>query len=236
MSPKPKAPTAITTRLREISTYFNDPNEKELCRIVLSKTHSEKERSDAIDALGFLGAAVALRPLLSVLKSESSLLAWRAANAVGAIRNKRAVPPLLEILRDAKGTQNRRAAIHALGLLGDQRAASPLIRILRSGVEPTDIRADAAEALGTCEGREARGALKRALSDDEPRVRLFAANALASCGDRQSIESLKRLLVDDSILAPFGSLADEARSAIKSIRQRLATEAQKGKKRSSLMT
>jgi len=72
-----------------------------------------------------------------------------AARALGAIRDPRAVAPLMEALRDRDATL-RRAAAEALGAIDDSRAIAELREAL--GDSDADVRSAAAEALGKMKG------------------------------------------------------------------------------------
>lgn len=76
---------------------------------------------------------------------SNSPIRSEAISALGWLRDNRAVVPLIDILSDPEGHIRDRAAI-SLGLLGDSRAVAPLIKMLQT--EEVDKRADAARALG----------------------------------------------------------------------------------------
>jgi HEAT repeat protein len=133
-------------------------------------------RLQAIQALGEIGDARAVKPLLIVLLEKSviesreaaealrkigtpaveSLIAalkgenadtrGKAATELGKIGDARAIEPLIAAMKD-KNANVREAAVVALGKIGDARAVKPLISAL--GDEWFDIAKAAAEALET---------------------------------------------------------------------------------------
>jgi HEAT repeat protein len=82
---------------------------------------------------------------ISQLKDTDSVVRWRAADALGAIKDPRAVEPLVAALKDAD-RDVRLSAAAALGAIKDPRAVAPLSVALK---DPDDrVRYYAAEALG----------------------------------------------------------------------------------------
>ena len=77
-----------------------------------------------LEALGQMGDAGAVAPLIAALKDDTSSVRQAAAEALGQIGDAGAVEPLIVVLRDAS-TGVRRAAVDALGRIGDPRALSP---------------------------------------------------------------------------------------------------------------
>ena len=106
-------------------------------------------RPAAAKALGQLGDARAVKPLLAALKdnkwSWSSRLRETAAEALGKLGDARAVEPLIAALKD-KELSVRLAAAGALGELGHAAAVEPLVAALERTSSP--LCATVAEALG----------------------------------------------------------------------------------------
>lgn len=83
-------------------------------------------RGAAIEALGWIGDARAVTPLLGLLGPETeNSLRELAIEALGRIGDPRALPPILQALTHADEWV-RRAAAEALGELGDRSAIEPL--------------------------------------------------------------------------------------------------------------
>ncbi len=99
-------------------------------------------RKAAAEALGKIGDAQAVTPLINVLSDESVRQA--AVIALGEIGDKQALKPLIAVLEDDESTV-RQAAAFALSKLDSKRVIKPLIAILGDR-EPT-VRLVAARAL-----------------------------------------------------------------------------------------
>ena len=102
-----------------------------------------------------------------------------AAEALGKLKDARAVVPLIAALED-ESTAVRREAAEALGKSGDARAVEPLIVALRDKV--TDVRLNAAEALGELKDARAVEPLIAALEDSDNNVCKAAEGALVKIG------------------------------------------------------
>lgn len=172
--------------------------------------HSDPDiQYHSVEALGELGDAVAVEPLIGILKNEEmrgvrwktaeSLAAigapsveplisalghpdgdvrWKAAIALGEIRDPRAIGPLIRQLSDSDRFVKSRVA-HALGMIGAP-AVHPLIRTLREG--DGNLRWGAAIALGRIKDPQAVEPLIQALADKYENVRAEAAASLAAIG------------------------------------------------------
>lgn len=89
-----------------------------------------------IDEVKMIGE-VAVEALLLVLKDEEEQYRhWKVALALGEIGDKRAVEPLIELLKNDNG-ENKDNLITALGELRDERAIEPLIELFNDSDEFT---------------------------------------------------------------------------------------------------
>lgn len=111
-----------------------------------------------------------------ILRRGTVAIRAAAARALGAIGDRAAVLPLLEVLRD-DDLLLRAEAISALGELKDESAVPALAVFLR-GADPR-LREACARALGVLGSAQALPSLVRALGDAVPRVVESAAGALA---------------------------------------------------------
>ncbi|NDJ76686.1 MAG: HEAT repeat domain-containing protein [Chloroflexi bacterium] len=102
-----------------------------------------------------------------------------AAEALGEIKDPRAVEALLALLGD-EPCNVLRAVAEALGEIGAERAVGPLTQALRC--DDFLVRVDAAKALGKIGGSQAQAALMTALQDEHPYVRDAAELALKQDG------------------------------------------------------
>ena len=116
----------------------------------------------------------------------------KAAQALGAAGDQRAVKPLIGALND-QFESVRAVAAQALGRLGDSHAVEPLIPLLKDRNEA--VRKSAAAALGRIGDPRAIGPLSSALrignkEDKEEGMRSIAARALGEIGDVRAVETL----------------------------------------------
>jgi ATP-dependent DNA helicase RecQ len=97
--------------------------------------------------LGEARNAKGFEELIAALQDENGNVRRLAASALGKIKDKRAVEPLLELLRVEKKPQVRQYAVKALGKLGDKRAVTTLKQISESEDEKYYTRQSAITAL-----------------------------------------------------------------------------------------
>jgi HEAT repeat protein len=147
--------------------------------------------------------------------------AVRTVNALGRFGDRRAVEPIIGVMRETRSAAVRSTAAIALGRLGDP-AAIPALRLLlddddratrmwamrslgqlrdRGSVEALTAalvegdggaRQYAAKALGEIGDQAASLALIDALSDRKQSVRELAALSLAQLGDSRALEPVRR--------------------------------------------
>jgi HEAT repeat protein len=106
--------------------------------------------------------APAVDALAAAMHDPDADVRWEAANALGEIKDPRAVPALLEALR-AKDLQWHAAL--ALGEIKDPRAVDPLIAALQN--KDPEFREQVSSALGEIKDPRADAALIAALKDPE---------------------------------------------------------------------
>jgi HEAT repeat protein len=98
----------------------------------------------AIEALGEVGDASAVEPLLVVMKSNQESV----AGALAKIGDRRAVEPLIRMLKTAEFRDEKVVAAQALGKLKDPRAIDPLVEALQTNIFLADnLRQAATQAL-----------------------------------------------------------------------------------------
>ena len=160
-------------------------------------------RRDHADALGAIGNARAVEPLIEAL-GENTNVCFVAARALGEIGDVRAVEPLIKALGDEDSYSRypalydrvRRDAVDALGKIGDEQAVEPLIKALGDH----DIRQNAIVALGDIGDARAIEALVKLLSEESHRwawrTRRYAVEALGKIGDSRTVEPLIKALGD----------------------------------------
>jgi HEAT repeat protein len=180
--------------------------------LVKALAHRDEEiRADAAAALGELGDAAAVAPLIAALQDDELWVRRRAAEALGKIGGRRAVLPLIGILNDPDDHDTWESAARALGQIGDPAAVDALVPVLsRPGVESVEAAAWALGRLGDPQavqplialaspglwrsgrqavlealvaiGRPAVGPLVAALGGETAGARAFAADVLDALG------------------------------------------------------
>ncbi len=150
-------------------------------------------RLDASHALVQIGGA-AVDPLLNRAAAGSDSLRYIAAQILGQIGDRRAIPFLKSLL----GNDNRHVreqAVRALGQLDDSRLHATLASVLSRDSAP-EVRGAAAWSLGNLRDTTAVPALVRALADTIPAVR------------RQALAALQFLWTSDAAAAALAALRD----------------------------
>jgi len=90
-----------------------------------ARSSDEKTRVAAVVALRKIGSATAVDHLVAAL-SDVDRVAWAAADALAAIRSKRAVPALACLLENHDNWWVRRSAAGALSLIGGRGSVNAL--------------------------------------------------------------------------------------------------------------
>jgi HEAT repeat protein len=164
--------TAYSQALAEIGGPAVEPL---LCALASANPQT---RAYAAKSLGLIGAPHAFEPIVGLLAREpvdSTRLSL--IEALGELRDSRAVPILLEHLR-APEQANRgwtvRLAANALGTIGGEEVIGPLSEVLASDPD-WFARLGAAEGLRKVRHPSAAKALRRALKDEDARVRAAAS-------------------------------------------------------------
>ena len=164
----------------------------------------------------------AIPALISVLTSNlDANLRSQAADSLGILEAKQAVKSLIRLLlSEDEDIQLRECAGYALGWIGDRRAFEVLVNILGDLHQSPQARAMVAEPLALLGDNRAVLPLIAALRDSAVEVRFWAAFALGELKDPQALPELERLAAtDESIMPGWGSVRDEAASAIITIQE-----------------
>ncbi len=98
-------------------------------------------------SLGESGDTSNVPELIAALNHENGNVRRIAASALGKLRDKRAVEPLITLLMNEEGPQVRQYAVKALGSIGDPRATALLDGIAKDEQEMDYTRAAARKAL-----------------------------------------------------------------------------------------
>ncbi len=152
-----------------------------------------REKEERVARLAKEGA---VEPLIELLEDKD--VCHSAASALGEIGDKKAIAPLIDIVRN-RNSHARREALAALGKIGDKKAIKALADALQDG----QLWCDASEVLGNM-GNDAVEPLIQALKHKNSETRVGAALALGNIGDKQAVEALLEILKnnDHDVLGP----------------------------------
>ena len=139
---------------------------------------------DAAAALGGLGDASAVEPLIEVLGNADdyfhSVVRAAAASSLAQLNDPRAFEPLVHAVRDNMAEASAEA-VRALAKMGDPRAVGVLIDIVRnpSGYFLSTVRLAAVAGLKQLGGERATAELARVAADgyEDPVIREAATNS-----------------------------------------------------------
>ncbi|UQU62903.1 HEAT repeat domain-containing protein [Couchioplanes caeruleus] len=138
----------------------------------------------------------AARTALGQLRSRSRVRRARAAQVLGDLELRRAVPELCRLLTD-RHAEVRVVAVRALGRIGDPSAAWRIIAALdRPDPVPSLLATHTLVQLGP----EAEVTLSAALDHPQARVRAVCLDALGLLGAAGSVKRIARVLSDDTYL------------------------------------
>lgn len=161
-------------------------------------TSSDREtRRRAVEELGRSADERNVGPLSEVLRNDRDFLVRSAAaDALGSLRSKQGVAPLIAALRDSNAEVRTSSAL-ALARLNDPSAVSALRPLLKDA--EALVRSAAAQALGKLNAGDALPELTALLADPEPEVRTGAAEALGALASPRAVDSLITALADKNL-------------------------------------
>jgi HEAT repeat protein len=153
-------------------------------------------RKEVAGALGRIGDARAVEPLIKALQHFAYDVRKAAASALGQIGDTRAVEPLIAAL-NVEDRDVRSPAARALGQIGDTRAVEPLIAALNDDKSGWSVRTAAIDALERFGEARAVEALIATLKNSNTLVRKAAATSLVKLYQSRSLsETQKQLILD----------------------------------------
>jgi HEAT repeat protein len=141
------------------------------------------DRAEAVTQLARIKDARVVPLLIGALKDANSYVRGQTAAALGDTGDKRAVQPLITVLKDDDYMYVRHESAKALGKIKDGSAVQPLINALND--ETPDVREEAAKALIEI-GAPARETLDRALKQGNLKAVADAYYFLISIGEPRS--------------------------------------------------
>ena len=136
--------------------------------------------------------------LIFNLDSENRHFRQAAVQALGQLRDKRAIDPLIIVLKKDPDRWIRWITAEALGDLGDKKAVEPLTDILENTTDGL-MRQAAVEALGKLGNTANNEQFIAILKNDQNRwVRWITTEALGQLGDKSAVENLISNLESDN--------------------------------------
>lgn len=149
----------------------------------------------------------AVTPLLYCLNNKNENYKFRlaAAEALGKIGDKNAVESLIDVVSDEneKSVYVRESAALALGMIGDSRALDAFVGILEAKKTFLDkftfLKERVIEALNKIDfssNKRAVAALKEALNDESPQVRINAVESLMNSNVDEAFDLIWKMLYD----------------------------------------
>ncbi|MHB0938489.1 MAG: HEAT repeat domain-containing protein [Armatimonadota bacterium] len=173
-------------------------------QVIVNYLNKYPSDEDAILGLGMRGETSVATPLLGYLHQRlyrhNPKLLSVTITAMGKLKERRAVPLLLQSLQDVN-IMVAVASAKALGEIDDPKSADALLAALARGTlgrgyPDTELRQAAAEALGRMKHDAVRTRLRTALKADNWRLRAGAALAMGGMGEAWAQQPLKAALKD----------------------------------------
>jgi HEAT repeat protein len=151
---------AAEDRVAAVNELKSARDSRAVPALITALTDTDKKvRNAAAHALGAIGRS-AIPPLVELLSAPRWITRYRAAEALGFIRDPQTTPILIASLSDPED-HVRYMAAKALGTIGDSRAFEPLVVLLLDGNE--FVRRSAARALARINGERAKIPLAQAI-------------------------------------------------------------------------
>lgn len=197
-----REPKYLPQAVRLLGRAGEDSESELLLDLYKSDETSDALRQDVIQALGEIGARAAVESLMETLDDTAGKKTTRmfAAEALGKIKDARAVPPLVRAA-NGEDPQVRGAAVTALGVFSGAEAEAAIVQALRDSVPAVRLAAVKASVSRTI--RDAEPFIRfRARNDPDRNVKNEAIKALAALGGRENLQFLRDLLKDRKADAP----------------------------------
>lgn len=198
----PTQANAVIEALRRIGAPAVEP----LLNVLRDHRSDEMRVHWAVEALGGIGLP-AFEPLVAALGEDNSVVQAYATTALGLTGDRRAVDPLLHLLRaDAVPDAVHLRAVESLGKLGDERAIAPLTAAFSEPRQFEDTFAmDALVAIGAPSVLPLIAVLED--GEREQPVRIYAASTLGRLRDERAIAPLINVLLDKNAAPDLRQIA-----------------------------
>ncbi len=157
------------------------------------RSENEPARNLACEVLEAIGNQD-LDLILVLMEDANEDVRKFAADVIGHIKNKEALPILINSLNDASPNVVT-SVIESLGKLADEDAAMPLVNLLTG-----NFAFKAAVALGMIRSSKALPALLDMARDKANLARFAAIEAIGNIGNKSAIEELVKLISEEDVL------------------------------------
>ncbi len=182
------------------------------------KKGTENVRAIAAFALGQIGDETTVSEIINTLEQdESSTVKMECIRALTMIRDPKAIPSLIKMLKDDNASVRSAAAI-ALGTLKASEALNSLLQALHD--INTEVRINAIDSISEIGNTQVLKSMYTALQDPEALVRRHAAGALGILGNKDSVPYLIKMLDDQDAITKMmaaWSLGEIGESALDSL-------------------
>ncbi len=156
-------------------------------------------------------SAQCVQALTPLLNNSDDTVKEGAADALGKVGSKMAIPYLMPLLKE--NADVRKAAIAGIALIANKSGEAPLIEAMNDPTVDHDVREQAAVGLGKIGTPEAIAALVKALRDYDLKIQESATDALAVAG-KPAIPTLLGLLKSPDTNLQYRSAQALARIAL----------------------
>ena len=155
---------------------------------------AEESRRISDNHYGAIHGSEAIEPILATTRHGTDFARAYAVTVLGVIRDRRALPVLVEALGDA-APEVRMAATKGLWFFHDSSTISALVRVLEEDAVG-EVRCSAAQALGFIRSVEAVPALMAFYEHGNSEAKVSVLHALGYIGDSRSLPLVRGALFD----------------------------------------
>ncbi|MBC7330724.1 HEAT repeat domain-containing protein [bacterium] len=188
-----------------------------LCEMLKSRGKEDNMRTTLIYLLGELGDIRAEDVLLEALKSEENeTIKYYLIEALGKVKSRKAVEPLLSLLKEEKTpSEQKMVIIESLGNIGDERAIEEISKYLN--IVETGLRFTAIKALGKIHSSRSAEVLVSYINDKDINIAYEARQALWRMGAEAIPVLFRELKRDKGISEGIAEIFDKGIKDINAI-------------------
>ncbi len=193
-----------------VSTNHSSTDSNEECKLLIEKLKNgnDFQRARAATRLGNLGCYNAVNELIKALNDPSTYVPLKSAAALGKIKDKKAIKPLI-ILFKSENSNVRDSALRALINIGKNAVPELVASLTHNNIHTRQM---SVEALGEIKSFDYVDDIIKTLNDKESTVRWRAARTLGDLGDFKGVKPLQNALKDQN-----EKVKDEASKSLKLI-------------------